>query len=51
MNSNKFIQDNHKYWDWNGLKIFWSVVNESNKIPILLLQFVLDNSPPTNNKK
>tara|TARA_Y100001978_G_scaffold202521_1_gene223949 strand:- start:1911 stop:2837 length:927 start_codon:yes stop_codon:yes gene_type:complete len=37
MNSNKFIQDNHKYWDWNGLKIFWSVVNESNKIPILLL--------------
>ena len=27
----------YKYWNWNGFKIAWSVENEQNKTPLILL--------------
>ena len=29
--------NNPNYWDWNGIKVCWSVMGENNKFPIIFL--------------
>ena len=33
----KSVEEESNYWNWNGFKIFWSVIGKENTNPMILL--------------